>query len=175
MMYRVNKGDFSLTFMAEKEGIVLKVERKDCKEKHHFCLASNKVYKTVNNKWKLIDTATINHNGNPNYLERYAFDLVQVSLYFPIENKHLKLEFDELFFLQALAYDLENSTRDLEKWLPPGKVFNLMGDKLVSYHEGWEYTCEMPRSKGLSVSDFLDKPYKEISKSNELRIPVRSN
>jgi hypothetical protein len=177
MNYKVNKEDFSLTFTSDikKKGIILKVSRKKCEEVHYYSLVFSKVfkiYKLINGAWALIDTSTIKHEKSPTFLEKGGFDLIYVMLCYPIEGKYLKLKFDELFFLQAFAYDLENSTRDLEVWLPPGKEFSFIDDKLVSYHEGWEYTCEMPRSLGFTVDDFISQPYKEISKTKELRIPI---
>lgn len=174
-MYTVQKDDFVLTFKKEKAGVVVALEREDrrkggkYKEKHIFSMVNEDIYKLRDNKWDLLDTDTLRHQRKPeNNKEKAAFNLIEVLKLYPIHNAYLKLEFDELFFLQALAYDLANDVPKLQKWLPIGNYFLLYDDELESFHEGWHYVYKMPRALGVPMSTFLDHPQKLIRSKEDV-------
>ena len=67
---------------------------------------------------------------------------------FPIEGEYLKMRREEIYFLQALVYDLLIDPERLS-WLPIGVDYTFEGGYLRSIYNGWQYDYELPALLGV--------------------------
>lgn len=165
IIYKVIKNNYILRFTKEKKGLVLKISHKKVSENKYFSIVPpGNVYMYIKNKWELLDTATLKHERKAeNYIEKSSYDLIRIIQLFPLK-EILELSYDEIFFLQALAYDLFTGDRN---WLPIGTEYEFVKDKLISKDNGYTYTYEMPSCLGISLDDFLNKENNYIKKEKK--------
>lgn len=168
-MYKVTKNNYILRFTKEKKGLILKVSyisKKATESKYFSIIPPGNVYMHIKEKWELLDTSTLKHEREAqNYIERSSYDLIRVILLFPIKEP-LVLTYDEIFFLQALSYDLFTENKS---WLPLGNEYKFVKDHLVTIYDKTTYVYEMPTSLGISLEQFLNKENNYIKKQKQKR------
>ena len=166
-MYKVTKNNYILKFTKEEKGLVLKVSHKKSSESKFFSIISPGNVYMYNDKWDLLDTSTLTHEReSKNYIERSSYDLIKVILLFPIK-EILTLNYDEIFFLQALSYDLFTNV-NMSDWLPIGNEYEFVDGTLISKYKGYTYTYEMPSNLGISLEDFLNKKNDHVKKEKKI-------
>lgn len=172
--YKVIKDDYILRFTKETKGLILKVSHKKINESKYFSIVPpGNVYLYLKEKWELLDTSTLQHERKAeNYIERSSYDLIKTILLFPLAEV-LTLTYDEIFFLQALAYDMFTENKS---WLPVGNEYELKDSKLISQVDGCTYTYDMPTALGISLHDFLNKENTYVKKDKKRfldKIPLK--
>lgn len=172
--YKVIKDNYILRFTKEIKGLILKVSHKKASESKYFSIVPpGNVYLYLKEKWELLDTSTLQHERTAeNYIERSSYDLIKTILLFPLA-EILTLSYDEIFFLQALAYDMFTENKS---WLPVGNEYQLKDSKLISSIDGCTYTYDMPTALGISLHEFLNKENTYVKKDKKRfldKIPLK--
>ena len=146
MKYTVKKDGFVMEISKERENIILSVDYDMIKE--YYTLVKDMVFKLIKGEWKMLNTKGLKYEKDLLKNEKGVLDLTQVISMFPIEGHYLVLNRDEIYFLQALIYDLLVHPQRLT-WLPIGTEYIFEGGYLKSIHNGWQYEYELPALLGI--------------------------
>ncbi len=145
MKYIVRKGEFIIEITKEKDSIIVAVDYDMIKE--YYTLVKNAVFKLIGGKWKMLNTDSLKYEKELLKYEKGVLDLTQVITMYPVEGEYLKLRREEIYFLQALIYDLLIG-KNLD-WLPVGTDYTFENGHLKSVYDSYEYEYPFP-SKDLS-------------------------
>ncbi len=172
-MYKVIKDNYTLAFTKNTKGLILKLSHKKSKDNKYFSIIAPGNVFIFNKDWELLDTSTLKHEKESNnYIEKSSYDLIKVILLFPIVEP-LTLNYDEMFFLEALTYDLFMNCDNMSKWLPLGNEYVFSKGQLISKFEGQTYEYDMPSNLDISLEDFLNKENKFIKKRKNLKTVIK--